>query len=60
MARSPDNLPYLTWRDLHWWEKEKARPKGARHAKRFNPNLDVDRWIVNVAGFDCKQLATDR
>ena len=38
---------------------EKRSPRGARHAKRFNPNLDVERGIVRTAGLLWKQTALD-
>ena len=50
LARAPTNLQFLQWRDLECWEKEKRNPRGARHANRFNPNLDVERGIVRTAG----------
>ena len=60
IACSPTNLPFLQWRDLGWSEQEKKNPRGARHSKRFNPNLDVERGIVKTAGLLWKQLAVDR
>ena len=55
MGRKP-----LSWKDLHWWQGEQRQRKGARHAGRFNPALDVERHVVKIAGVDWKQRAQDR
>ena len=60
LARAPANLQFLKWRDLEWWERENGNPRGARHSKRFSPNLDVERGIVKTAGLCWKQVAIDR
>ena len=51
---------FLEWRDLLWWSREQAKRKGARHGGRFNPNLDVERFLVKTAGLHWKQTAMDR
>ena len=51
-AEDPTTRNLVTWRGMAWWEQEKAKPDkvGARHAGRFNPNLDTERHISNTAG----------
>ena len=53
--RSPTNIRFSQRRDLHWREQEKGNPRGARHSKRFNPNLHV-----KAAGLNWKQVALDK
>ena len=53
----------LTWRNLEWWRIEQSIPPswgGHRHARRFNPPLDVERQIVSVAGDGWHDKARDR
>ena len=42
----------LAWKDLLWWQGEQRQRKGARHAGRFNPALDVERNVVKIAGLN--------
>ena len=48
------------WKGLLWWQREQRQRKGARHAGRFNPALDVERSVVKVAGLDLKERTQDR
>ena len=59
---APDNVAQATlqWRDLAWWKAEQAKPNGTRHAARYNPFLDVERYIVHTAGLSWQQTARDR
>ncbi|OLP90095.1 Retrovirus-related Pol polyprotein from type-1 retrotransposable element R2 [Symbiodinium microadriaticum] len=53
----------LQWRDLRWWRLEQSIPPswgGQRHAKRFNPHLDVERQIAAAAGDQWQSLTADR
>ncbi|CAE7709541.1 unnamed protein product, partial [Symbiodinium necroappetens] len=53
----------LRWRNLEWWRIEQSIPPswgGQRHARRFNPHLDVERQIVAVAGDRWHEKALDR
>ncbi|CAE7300179.1 unnamed protein product, partial [Symbiodinium necroappetens] len=52
MARSKHGgRDMLQWRNLKWWEAEKNKPKSQRatHAHRYNPFVDTERQIVQVA-----------
>ena len=52
----------LLWRDLNFWrtEQRKDRHCGARHASRFNPQLDTERQISAVAGPNWAEVAVKR
>ena len=59
----PITAAMLRWRNLEWWAIEQTIPVswgGHRHARRFNPHLDVDRQISAVAGNNWQLLAQDR
>ena len=61
--RDPIAAAMLRWRNLEWWAIEQTIPAawgGHRHAKRFNPHLDVDRQISAVAGNAWQSAAQDR
>ena len=59
---APDNVAQATlqWRNLSWWKAEQANPRGARHAARYNPFLDVERYIVHTAGIHWQVTAQHR
>ena len=42
----------LAWRGMQFWAEEQLKPSsiGARHAGRYNPNLDTERHITATAG----------
>ncbi|CAE7191823.1 unnamed protein product, partial [Symbiodinium necroappetens] len=53
----------MRWRNLAWWRIEQTIPPswgGHRHSGRFNPHLDIERQIVEVAGEDWQSKAGDR
>ena len=53
----------LSWRGMKWWRAQQAIPVswgGERHAHRFNPMMDTERHIVEVAGLDWQTKAQDR
>ena len=50
----------LQWRNLSWWKTEQAKPRGTRHAARYNSFLDVERYIVHTAGLSWQQTAQNR
>ena len=57
-----DNVAQATlqWRNLAWWKAEQAKSRGARYASRYNPFLDVERYIVHTAGLSWQQTAQNR
>ena len=59
---APDNVAQSTleWRNLAWWKAEQAKPRGTRHAARYNPFLDVERYVVHTAGLSWQQTAKNR
>ena len=59
---APDNVAQATlqWRNLRWWKAEQAKPQGTRHASRYNPFLDVERYIVHTAGLRWQETAQHR
>ena len=53
----------LSWRGMKWWRAQQAIPVSwgrERHAHRFNPMMDTERHIVEVAGLDWQIKAQDR
>ena len=53
----------LRWRNLAWWRIEQTIPPswgGHRHSHRFNPHLDIERQIAEIAGEDWQVKAADR
>ena len=53
----------LTWRGMKWWQTQQSIPVswgGEQHAQRFNPMLDTERHIVEIAGLDWQSKARDR
>ena len=62
VTAAPDNVAQATlqWRNLQWWRAEQAKPRGARHASRYNPFLDVERYIVHTAGLRWQETAQHR
>ena len=61
-AATPDNVAQATlqWRNLRWWKAEQSKPRGTRHATRYNPFLDVERYIVHTAGLRWQETAQHR
>ncbi|CAE7552733.1 unnamed protein product [Symbiodinium necroappetens] len=61
MARAEaGGRPMLTWKDVSWWEVEKAKPRRERHTHvKFNPLADPERQLVAIAGVGWKELARD-
>ena len=61
-SASPDNVAQATlqWRNLAWWKEEQAKPRGTRHTARYNPFLDVERYIVHTAGLSWQTTAQNR
>ena len=59
---APDNVAQATlqWRNLSWWKTEQTKPRGTRHAARYNPFLDVERYIVHTAGLRWQETAQHR
>ena len=59
---APDNVAQATlqWRNLAWWKAKQAKPRGTRHAARYNPFLDVERYIVHTAGLSWQHTAKNR
>ncbi|CAE7255283.1 TTLL6 [Symbiodinium sp. CCMP2456] len=49
----------LQWKNLKWWEAEKAKPKHIKeqHARRYNSQVDTERQLVKVATSDWMQVA---
>ena len=48
---------------MRWWRTQQTIPVswgGERHAQRFNPMLDTERHIVDIAGLDWQTKAKDR
>ena len=62
VTAAPDNVAQATlqWRNLQWWRAEQAKPRGARHASRYNPFIDVERYIVHTAGLRWQERAQHR
>ena len=53
----------LAWRGMRWWRVQQTIPAswgGERHAQRFNPMLDTERHVVDVAGLDWQKKAQNR
>ena len=59
---APDNVAQATlqWRNLSWWKAEQTKPRGTRHAARYNPFLDVERYVVHTAGLRWQETAQHR
>ena len=53
VGRAPDTTTreLLAWRGMQFWSEEQQKPSsiGARHAGRYNPNLDTERHIAAAA-----------
>eukprot|EP00439_Symbiodinium_sp_Y106_P068616 s3102_g11.t1 len=63
MARSPEAARVLSWKNLHWWKQQQQIPRswgGARHAHRYNVNVDPERQISAVGGLRWIERAQDR
>ena len=59
----PVTSSMLAWRGMKWWRVQQTIPEswgGARHAQRFNPMLDTERHIAEIAGLDWQTRAQDR
>ena len=50
----------LERKDLRWWNEQQKLRRGVRHAGRFNPGLDVERSICQIAGLEWQTKAQDR
>ncbi|CAE7458351.1 unnamed protein product [Symbiodinium natans] len=48
------------WKNMQWWRGEQKKRGGARHAKRFNPNLDPERHLATIGGDNWVEVAQDR
>ena len=61
-AAAPYNVAQATlqWRNLAWWKAEQAKPRGTRHASRYNPFLDVERYVVRAGGRSWQHTAKNR
>ena len=59
----PVTTAMLSWRGMRWWRTQQSIPVswgGERHAQRFNPVLDTERHIVEIAGLDWQTVAKNR
>ena len=59
----PVTTAMLSWRGMRWWRTQQSIPVswgGERHAQRFNPMLDTERHIVEIAGLDWQTVAKNR
>ncbi|CAE7319888.1 unnamed protein product [Symbiodinium sp. CCMP2456] len=49
----------LQWKNLQWWEAEKAKPRRIKeqHARRYNSQVDTERQLVKIATNNWMQVA---